>query len=148
MIGNGGMSIYNDGKFIKCYGAEDGIKNTSILSIAENSNGDIILGSDGGGLYIINDKGIRNIGTDDGLSSNIVMRIIKDHKRDLFWLVTNNSISFMTEDYKISTVSSFPYINNFDLYQNSKDDMWILSSNGIYVIPTDFMVNNIPCIIK
>ena len=43
----------------------------------------------------------------------------------------------MTPDYQVTTILNFPYTNNFDLYENSKGDMWVLSSNGIYVSPTE-----------
>ena len=158
-IGAGGMSVIQNRQVVQNYGTKDGIKDTSILTIAENSNGDILLGSDGGGLYIINDTGVKTIGTKEGLSSGIVMRIKKDRTRDLFWLVTNNSVSYMTKDYKLKMVTSFPYTNNFDVYQNSKDEIWVLSSNGIYVVPTEQMIadkvttlvhytamNGLPCI--
>ena len=65
------------------------------------------------------------------------MRIKYDPARKLFWLVTSNSISYMTEDYRVTTVNKFPYSNNFDLYENSRNIMWILSGSGIYVLPTD-----------
>lgn len=141
-VGSGGADIIKDEKVIKRYSTEEGLKNASILTAAENSNGDTILGSDGGGLYILNDKGVKNIGLDDGLTSGIVMRIKRDRTRNIFWLVTNNSISYMTEDYKITEVSTFPYSNNFDIYQNSKDEMWVLCSKGVFIVPTEQMIND------
>ena len=43
----------------------------------------------------------------------------------------------MTSDYEVVTIKNFPYSNNFDIYQNKYDEMWILRSNGIYVVPTE-----------
>ena len=48
----------------------------------------------------------------------------------------------MTADYQVITVRQFPYSNNFDLYENSKGDMWILSSNGLYVLPSEELIAN------
>ncbi len=48
----------------------------------------------------------------------------------------------MTPDYKVTTVKNFPYSNNFDLFENSKGDMWVLSSNGIYVTPAEELIAN------
>ena len=122
-------------------------------------NGDYILGSNGGGVYIIGREGVRCVGRKEGLSSGVVMRVKYDPGRELFWLVTSNSLSYMTSDYRVVTIRDFPYSNNFDLYENSKGDMWILSSNGIYVVPADElaangeiravhygMANGLPCI--
>ena len=138
----GGISLIKDGQVVKSYTAADGIENTAVLTATVAPNGDILVGSDGGGIYVIGKDGIRNVGTHEGLSSGIVMRIKHDTVKDLFWIITSNSISYMTEDYKVTTVQKFPYSNNLDLYENSKGDMWILSSNGIYVIPSDELVAN------
>ncbi|HOC35417.1 MAG TPA: histidine kinase, partial [Ruminococcus flavefaciens] len=62
--------------------------------------------------------------------------------RDILWIVTSNSIAYMDKDYKITTIKKFPYSNNFDLYENSRGDMWILSSNGLYVVPVEQMLAN------
>ncbi len=138
----GGLNVIKGDKVIKSYTESDGITNTATLSVTNAPNGDILVGSDGGGIYVIGKDGVKNIGKHEGLSSGIVMRIKHDLQKDIFWIITSNSISYMTEDYKVTTVQQFPYSNNLDLYENSKGDMWILSSNGIYVIPSDELVAN------
>ena len=138
----GGLSVVLDDKVVKSYGEADGIENTATLTVTNAPNGDILIGTDGGGIYVIGKDGVKNIGTKDGLSSGIVMRIKHDREKDLFWIITSNSISYMTEDYQVTQVQQFPYSNNLDLYENSTGDMWILSSNGIYVIPSDELVAN------
>lgn len=143
VVGENGLDIMKDKKTIKSYGEKDNIQNPSFLCVAEGPDGDILLGSDGNGIYIIDKNGdVRNLDREDGLTSGSVMRIKKDRTRNIFWIVTENSIAYMTEDYKISTVTKFPYANNFDLYQNSRDEMWIMSSNGIYVVSTEKMIDN------
>ena len=42
-------------------------------------------------------------------------RIKKDPKRELFWIITSNSIEYL-KDGKITNVETFPYNNNFDAY--------------------------------
>ena len=138
----GGASVIRDGRVVASYGRDDGIVNQETLTVELAFNGDILLGSDGGGIYILGEEGTRLIGTKDGLSSGVVMRIKHDLARDIFWIVTSNSIAYMTADYQVVTVLQFPYSNNFDLYENSKGDMWILSSNGLYVLPSEELVAN------
>ena len=120
----------------------DGITNTEVLTVTQAPNGDIIAGTDGDGIYVINDTKTLRLSTDSGLNSDVVMRIKKDVNRDIFWIVTSNSISFMDTDYKITTVEKFPYSNNFDLYQDANDKLWVLSSNGIYVAEAETMLAN------
>ncbi|MBR3057837.1 MAG: HD domain-containing protein [Clostridiales bacterium] len=136
----GGVVIIRSNKIERLYVNRDQFENTEILTVVEADNGDILAGTDGGGIYVIRKDGVKCISTDDGLSSDIVMRIKKDSDRGIYWLVTSNSISFLTWDYEVRTIKSFPYSNNFDMYENSKGEMWILSSNGIYVVPTGTLV--------
>ena len=139
----GGVNVIRDGRVTAGWGEKDGIANSESLTAAVAPNGDIILGSNGGGIYVVGKDGaVRCIDTKDGLSSGIVMRVKYDANNHVFWLVTSNSIAWMTEDYQVNTVRGFPYPNNFDLYENSRGDMWILSSDGIYVVPTEELLKN------
>ena len=139
----GGVNLIRDGRVVAGWGESEGITNSEILAVASAPDGDIVLGSNGGGIYVVNSEGvIRCIDTQDGLSSGVVMRVKYDSAHRIFWLITGNSISWMTEDYQVSTVRNFPYTNNFDLYENSKGDMWVLSSDGIYVVPTEDLLKN------
>ena len=155
----GGVNVIEGDRVTGSYSTEEGIANSESLTVACGYGGDIILGTDGGGLFIIGVNGVSHMGKEEGLSSDIIMRVKPDESRELLWLVTSNSISYMTSDYRVTTVSSFPYANNFDLYQNSADEMWVLSSDGIYVAATEDMLadrafdpihygmaNGLPCI--
>ncbi|MCR5204375.1 MAG: HD domain-containing protein [Lachnospiraceae bacterium] len=139
---SGGMAMIDNGEIIEIYDEDWGLNNPEVLSITESDNKDMIIGSDGNGIYIINGHNVRNLGKKDGLSSEVVMRIKRDPERHIFWIVTSNSIGYMTEDYQIHTIKNFPYSNNFDMYENSQGEMWILSSNGIYVIPVTELLAN------
>ena len=138
----GGAAVITNDKVTKVYNEIDGIDNTEILTAAEGNSGDIILGTDGGGIFIVGGDKTIHLGTDDGLHSDVIMRIKRDISRDIYWIVTSNSIAYMDADYKITTIQKFPYSNNFDLYENSRGEMWILSSNGIYVEDTDTLLAN------
>ena len=140
--GTGGACRIEGDRVTATYDRNSNIINPEVLCICDAPNGDILLGSNGGGIYVISEKGTLCIDKKTGLSSGIVMRIKYDPARKLFWLVTSNSISYMTEDYRVTTVNKFPYSNNFDLYENSRNIMWILSGSGIYVLPTDELLEN------
>ena len=138
----GGMNVIKDGKITATYDENSGIINEETLITCEAPNGDMLLGSNGDGIYIINDQGLRNIDKENGLTSGVVMRIKYDEEYKVFWLVTGNSIAYMTEDYEVTTVHNFPYPDNLDIIKNSKGDMWILSSDGIYVVPAEELLAN------
>ena len=138
----GGVAVIENGKVTKSYGEEDGLYNIEILTVCETESGEILAGSDGGGIYVISDNGVECIDTDSGLKSDVVMRIKKDRFRDLYWIVTSNSLAYMNGDHKITTIAKFPYSNNFDLYENSRGEVWVLSSNGVYVLSVDELIRN------
>ena len=139
---SGGVNVIQDDHVIGSYSDKDGISNVESLTVEAGLNGEIVLGSNGGGIYIIDESGVKNIDVEDGLPSDIVMRLKRDVKHQVVWIVTSSAIAYMTPDYHITTVKKFPYTNNFDLYENSEGDMWVLSSNGIYVVPTEELLAN------
>ena len=139
----GGVNVIRDDQVIAAFDKEDGIENIESLTVAEGKGGDIVLGSNGGGIYVFNEEGLKKtINVEEGLPSDIVMRLKRDTNRDLIWIVTSNAIACMTPEYEVTTIKKFPYPNNFDLYESARGDMWILSSNGIYVLPVDELLEN------
>ncbi|MCR5718845.1 MAG: HD domain-containing protein [Oscillospiraceae bacterium] len=138
----GGVACIEENRITRVYGADDGIRNTEILTVTEMQDGTILAGTDGDGIYVIDGEKVTHLGMEDGLGSDVVMRIKPDRQRELCWIVTSNSIAYINAEKQITTVQKFPYSNNFDLYENSHGDMWILSSNGIYVVPSSQLIAN------
>ncbi len=138
---SGGVNLINGNEITASYDSDNGINNTEILSLAEGDEGELYMGSDGDGIYVLKGKSLTRIGVDDGLTSEVILRIKKDPVRGGFWLITSNSIVYM-KDGKIDTIGNFPYSNNFDIYFADNGEMWILSSDGIYVVDGDEMVAN------
>ncbi len=135
---NGGLAFIKDDKVQRTLTSEDGLRNTVILTVADGDNGDIYAGTDGGGIYVINGDDIRRIGRDDGLTSDVIVRIKRDDVRNLYWIITSNSIEYMKGGI-ITEVTTFPYNNNYDI-QLDGDTAWILSSYGLYEVRPDEMV--------
>lgn len=137
---NDGLAVIKDGKVSRCVGEADGISNPVFLTV-EQYDGKIYAGSDGDGIYVIDGNTISNIGRDEGLSSDVILRLKKDDENHVLWIITSNSIEYL-KDGAITTVESFPYNNNFDLYFDSDGSMWVLSSYGIYVVKTSDMLED------
>ena len=140
---NDGFSIIKNQKVIKTIGKNDIIKNSVFLTVEESDDGKIYLGTDGDGIYVISGSVIQRYGRDDGLTSDVVMRIKEDKINDVLWLVTSNSIQYM-KGGRIKNVSSFPYNNNYDLYLNGYNELWVLASSGIYTVNAkDLLSDNV-----
>ena len=69
------------------------------------------------------------------------MRIKKDEDTGLYWIITSNSIEYM-KDGVIKNVESFPYNNNYDVYYDDNDNLWVLSSYGVYCVNKDDLIND------
>ena len=138
----GGANIIEGDRVTGSYGEESGVALAETLTVTEGFNHELILGSDGGGIFVIGDEGTRAILKEDGLKSEVILRIKRSRDRELYWIVTSNSLAYMTPDYQVTTIRQFPYPNNYDLYENSKGDVWILASNGIYVAHADELLAN------
>ncbi len=138
-----GLAVLDNKAGVKeVIGTDSGLGNPEVLTVTEGFNGEIVMGTDGGGIYVKKGNNIEGIGLKEGLSSMVVLRIKRDEKRNLYWIITSNSIAYMTADFTVVTVKNFPYSNNFDMVENSKGEMWILASNGIYVVKVDELVDN------
>ena len=138
--GNGAFIVEND-KVTAHYGHDDGINNTEILCACEGPDGKLYLGSDGEGIYVVDDGKVSRLSFDDGLTSGVIMQIKWDEENQLFWIITSNSIEYM-KDGTITSVSNFPYSNNLDIYFNKTGGAWVLSSNGVYITKTDQLIAN------
>ena len=139
---SGGLALIQDDTVTQVYNDTAGINNTEILTAIETRSGQMIIGTDGDGIYFLSDGKARHVGIPAGLASEVVMRLKEDTSRNVIWIVTSNSLAYMDEIGNVTTVQNFPYSNNFDLYENSKGDMWVLSSNGIYVLSADELIAN------
>ncbi len=138
---NGGLAILKDGEVQRVVDSSSGIKNTVFLTAEEGENGEIYVGTDGDGIYVIDGNEIKKIGRDDGLTSDVILRIKKDDTEELYWVVASNSIGYI-KNGAITTVKSFPYTNNYDLFFDKKGNVWILSSYGIYVVSKEELLSD------
>ena len=132
---NNGFSRILGDRVVESYGEKEGLAVRMILTMVEGFRHEIVAGSDGGGIYIVDGGEIRAIGAGDGLTSEVIMRIRRSRAGDGYWIVTSNSLARMTPDYRVETLWEFSNANNFDLYENNRGDLWVMGSGGIYVLP-------------
>lgn len=137
----GGVCTILNGEVRNSYGNERGLNNTEILSVCQGDDGSIYFGSDGDGIYKVNATNTFRISREDGLKSDVILKIKKDEKRGLYWIITSNSIAYLKDDV-VTTIDKFPYSNNFDIFADDSDNLWILGSSGIYVVKAEQMIAN------
>lgn len=137
---NTGLNYIAEGKVVKTLGTDDGLWTPQILSMVEDKDGNILAGSDGGGVFVIkDDKVVKNIGKEEGLETLVVLRIVP--YGDGYFYVTSNAI-FYDDGQEIRKLDSFPYSNNYDIYVTDDGEAWVSSSAGIYVVDVDELLEN------
>lgn len=150
---NAGVLIIQDEKIIQCIDEKDGLVNSVILCLSETKNHKLLAGTDGGGLAVISRtylldepyKFSRLIKKTDGLSSNVILRIINDTLNENssgIFIITSNGICYIDSDLKqVSVFSNFPFSNNYDLIPREDGKLFILSSAGIFVVNHDELLS-------
>ena len=119
--------IETDDTISEGYGYEQGLESPSIISMYENSDGVLLAGSDGGGLYLIDGDSIENITSDDGLSSNVVSSI--EPGTNGIWFGTDNGLSYFDETYR--GISNIDFSNNIYDIVVKDNKLWIIGSKGL-----------------
>ncbi len=132
--------IHNDESFtILPYGDELGASH--ILSICELSDGRLFVGTDGNGILQIEDeKIVKHISKNNGLSSDVILRMVEDSDKGNMFIVTSNGICYM-KDNAFFLMNNFPYSNNYDIVMDDDGELFVLSSAGIYVVERDKLVS-------
>ena len=112
-----------------------------ILTLTERSDGTVLAGTDGDGIAVIENGAVKKMLTrDDGLSSGVILRMVKDPKSEGVFIVTSNSLCYLEPDGSVRVLDKFPYFNNYDIWVKDEDTLFVMSSAGIYVVERDELV--------
>lgn len=141
---NSGLNFIKNDEVTGTIRQADGLENAQILCLAQDSGGNLYAGSDGAGIYVIKDgKIIDNIGEEEGMPSQVVMRMTPYGGG--FFLVMGNSLGYM-KDGRVTALKKFPYYNNYDTVVMD-EKLCVLSSAGMYITDIEELLsgNDISC---
>lgn len=100
------------------------------------------LGSDGNGLFLVKDGEIvRRVTTEDGMSSDVIMKEYWSDAMDGAWLVTGNNLDFLHSDGTVDSID-FPSTNNLDLKILPDGETWLFTGCGIYRTTENALLND------
>ena len=99
MVGHhcGGISRF-DGKRFKTYSEKDGLLNSCVWSLAEDTNHDLWIGTLGGGLFRYRDGRFKQYSTAQGLPSVVVLSLAPAPDGSL-WIATDSGLSHLQNEH-------------------------------------------------
>lgn len=119
----------------------EGLGNAMVLCLLEPGDGSLLAGTDGDGIAVLkNDEVVRKLSRIDGLSSGVILRMVKSERTGGVYIVTSNGLCYMDTDGSIRILDNFPYFNNYDLWQRGDGKLFVLGSAGIYVVDEDALL--------
>ncbi len=138
-----GVSVLVDGVITENYDYNSGMSNPSVLCFGEGENGEILVGSDGDGIYEIKDGKVTNHGFSCGLGEGVVLRMLKNSDGEGWFVSAGSSLYYWTG-------SEFTRLTNFAKGAGSifefydKDGMlWILQNNGIMAVDKEQLLSGV-----
>ncbi len=140
-----GLSVISKDGSIKNFTSADGFVNEYIMCLYEDSAGNIWVGTDGDGVYILkNKKLVQKYSGSSGLAGNVIFKISKD-KDGAFWICTGTGISLLRtninnnfSDTKIFNFTSENGLQSDSIFQMIPDisgTVWMVSNRGITSVP-------------
>ena len=133
--GDTGLSFIRDHRIEDTIVYAEGRISSMVLTITELPDGRILAGTDGNGIAIIEDREVtRMLTRAHGLSSEVILRTVLDAKTGGVFVVTSNGLCYMNTDDTIRQLDNFPYFNNYDMWIKGTDNLFVLSSAGIYTV--------------
>lgn len=141
--GDDGVVCIQNGEIAYTLQSQDGLTNTKILTLYENEDGTIMAGSDGGGIFLIKDGVVTGtLSTENGLRSDVILKIRPSSVQKGFFVITSNSICYVDQDLKCQNTSNFPYSNNYDIISDGEGAAWVVGSAGIYIVNEEALIEN------
>ena len=133
--GDTGISFIRDHRVEDTITRSGGKITSMVLTIMEQEDGSILVGTDGNGIAVLEDRQVSRILTRaNGLSSEVILRLIPDGGTGGVFVVTSNGLCYMGADGNIRKLDNFPYFNNYDIWMKGSDSLFVLSSAGIYIV--------------
>ena len=126
-----GVTIIDGDEVVARIGMAEGLEVAVVLDAIEDKAGNIWLGTDGGGVYKLeNYKIATHYGKDERLKSEVVLKIVEVENGMIY--VCSNGLYYHPDNGVIRSLDYFPYKNIYDVYIN-EDKAYITSSSGLFV---------------
>jgi signal transduction histidine kinase/ligand-binding sensor domain-containing protein len=129
--GNCSLAVY-DGAAFKVYKESDGIRNTCVWSLAEDSHHTVWIGTYGGGLFSFKDGHFTQYMAEQGLPSRIVFQIQVAHD-DSLWMATADGVSHMQDGHfhNYGIAQGLSDTRTLSVHEDRAHTIWVETQAGI-----------------
>ncbi len=113
-------------------GKERGFTSDFVMCIEEDKNGNLLVGTNNGGLAIENGNKFDSFTVEDGLPTNLIFNIYCD-KQNTIWLATNVGL-VRWKDKKAFSFNISKGVSNetiFDVIEDNNGYFWLPSNRGV-----------------
>ena len=134
MIGTeDGLYIMDQTGQIKLFTDDETLNTKRILDVKENSQGIVYASTDGYGVYEIENETVTQIYTkQQGLLSNVAMKVVPSNHLKGVWVVTGEGLCFIDQKSKVQKVTGISVANCLDLILNEDGTAVVLAGNGYF----------------
>ncbi len=126
----------------KNYSVKDGVAQSQVYSLLQDSRGYLWMGTRGGGITRFDGTNFKTFTTKDGLCNNYVYCIREDNKHNL-WFGTNNGLSMYNglvfKNYKTGGDSLQIWV--LDMATDNKGRHWLATNYGILMLEKDSLIS-------
>ena len=111
---------------------ERGLTADFVMSISEDNNGNLLVGTNNKGLAVENGEKFDVFTTENGLPTNLIFNIYCD-KQNVIWLATNAGLVRWKDEkaFVFDASNGFPNETIFDILEDGKGYFWFSSNRGV-----------------
>jgi signal transduction histidine kinase/ligand-binding sensor domain-containing protein len=110
------------------YSLEQGLPQTEVYAMLQDSRRNIWVGTNGGGLTRFNGINFKTYTTRDGLSSSMIWALDEDSHGNI-WIGTSNAVTMYNGiSFRNYTEEKVPFLRTYNVFHEDADgDIWVVS---------------------
>ncbi|MBU0764133.1 MAG: SpoIIE family protein phosphatase [Bacteroidetes bacterium] len=121
--------------FNKIYNVEEGLAQSDVLALYQEKNGNLWIGTNGGGLNIYNGREFMLLTTDNGLIDNVIYSVMQDSE-GAFWIGTSKGISIYDGGSftNLSVSDGLPHSRVYKIIEDRSGTIWCGTEKGVATV--------------
>jgi ligand-binding sensor domain-containing protein/serine phosphatase RsbU (regulator of sigma subunit) len=123
--------LFSQQYFFRNYSVEDGLPQSSVYCMLQDSRGFIWMGTDGAGVTRFDGQNFETYNETNGLTDNVVRSLMEDSKGNI-WIGTNKGITYY-DGYIFKTIGKSEGLNGssvLKIIEGSNGIIWAVTNDG------------------